>query len=135
MAVTACAVMARAYIATTDFGVAFAARPAAALSIPLKGALNEGHKVLKRSFVASIRLRIDGARKIRLRDGDLLIDTVSGQFVMRKPSIYQEMDNGRKEIERTYVLNKNRSVTFRADAYDRARPLVIDLCCFPRRSG
>ena len=56
-----------AYMATTDFDAAFAAHPAAALSIPLKRALNEGQKVLERSFVAPIRLRIDGARRIRLR--------------------------------------------------------------------
>ena len=55
-----------AYMATTDFDAAFVACLAAALSIPLKRALNEGQKVLERSFVAPIRLRIDGAQAMPL---------------------------------------------------------------------
>jgi uncharacterized delta-60 repeat protein len=74
-----------------------------------------------------IKLRFDGADSLSIdpQSGDLLINTADGVLSQRAPVSYQEIGGTRREVASRFVVENN-DVTFRLDAYDRARPLVID---------
>jgi hypothetical protein len=75
----------------------------------------------------AIKLDFDGVRQIRMdRQGDLILDTGSGEVRHRKAVVYQEIDGRRQEIAGRYALSEGGEVSFEIGAYDRARPLVID---------
>jgi hypothetical protein len=75
---------------------------------------------------ARIRLRLSGQKAAHLsRAGDLVLQTVAGELVMKKPMAYQDDDGARKEIGARYVLKGN-EVSFALASYDRSRALVID---------
>jgi Beta-propeller repeat len=58
--------------------------------------------------------------------GDLLVRRAGAVMRHRKPTIYQESDRGRREIEGRYVRRGSRSIGFEVSAYDRTRALIID---------
>jgi hypothetical protein len=74
-----------------------------------------------------IRLRLEGARSVRLtEDGALLID-LGGRVVRQAaPAVYQESNGARTTIAGRYALRGTRQVRFEVGAYDRTKPLVID---------
>jgi Beta-propeller repeat len=72
-----------------------------------------------------IRLGIEGATKLRLEQGDLVLSSPAGNVHLRRPQIYQQVNGARREIRGGYVLNKN-EVGFRIASYDRLRELIID---------
>ena len=75
----------------------------------------------------TIRLSIQGAEKLEIDShGDLVMDTPAGQVRQRKPLVYQEEGNGRREIAGNYILRNNGEVAFQVSDYDRRRSLVID---------
>ncbi|MBM3956698.1 MAG: SBBP repeat-containing protein [Gemmatimonadetes bacterium] len=76
----------------------------------------------------TIRLRFEGVRGLRLTGaGDLLLETVTGQIVQRRPLLYQETgEGGRREVAGRFALLANKNVGFRVGSYDKTRPLVID---------
>ena len=57
--------------------------------------------------------------------GDLLVDTTTGTFVMRKPKVYQRQGDTRVEVAAHYRL-KGARVQFELAAYNQKRVLVID---------
>ncbi len=59
-------------------------------------------------------------------DGDLVIASEGGEVHFRKPLIFQESSDGRREIPGGYVLKGAREVAFKVGAHDTTRPLVID---------
>jgi hypothetical protein len=46
----------------------------------------------------TIRLRIEGASKLRLASGDLVLGSPGGDVRLRRPFAYQEMNGTKKEI-------------------------------------
>lgn len=73
-----------------------------------------------------IRIRYDGARRVRLdADGNLLLETGTGTLVQHKPVAYQETSGRRQLVEARYVVSGDR-VHLQLARYDRSRPLVID---------
>lgn len=70
-----------------------------------------------------IRLAVEGSCTVD-SDGDLLLD--NGRLTLRKPGIYQQVEDHRKEIHGRYVLQAGNEVGFQVDPYDRTRPLVLD---------
>ncbi|MEW6211467.1 MAG: SBBP repeat-containing protein [Acidobacteriota bacterium] len=74
----------------------------------------------------AIRFRFEGAEKVRLSDGELVIETRSGEIRNRKPVAYQEADCERKEVEVAYALDSRGEISFRVGEYDSTRHLVID---------
>jgi len=76
---------------------------------------------------ADIRLVFEGARKIRINhQGDLVLETASGDVYHRKPLVYQRVDGIKKEIEGRYSLKKVNEAGFEIPAYDKSKPLIID---------
>ena len=74
-----------------------------------------------------ICLSFEGVKSVRVKEGDLVLETPSGQLRHRRPRIYQQLDGGRKvEIAGRFVLRGPRRAGFVLERYDKTRPLVID---------
>ena len=75
----------------------------------------------------TIKLRFDGARKLRLmRNGDLTVAASGGSLVFHCPEIYQLIDGKRAAVDGKFTVEANNAIGFRIGAYDRSKPLVID---------
>lgn len=73
-----------------------------------------------------IRFRMEGARSIKLSpEGDLVLTLGNGETRHRKPIIYQDSTEGRRQIAGGYSIRGNQ-VSFKLGEYDRTQPLVID---------
>jgi uncharacterized protein (TIGR03437 family) len=80
---------------------------------------------------AKIRLRWSDAKRVRLdADGELVIETASGELRQRKPNIYQERNRQRVLIAGGYRLSADGEIRFSIGRYDRTLPLVIDPVLF-----
>jgi gliding motility-associated-like protein len=74
---------------------------------------------------AGIRFTYEGAEKMLLRDGALLVNTSLGRLVERIPLAYQEVNGERTPVSCTYVLTDG-VVGVKPGPYDPALPLIID---------
>jgi len=74
----------------------------------------------------AIRLGIEGATKLRLVHGDLVLSSAGGDVHLRSPQIYQEANGVRYAVRGGYVVQGKNEVGFRLGAYDRRRTLIID---------
>ena len=71
---------------------------------------------------SKIRLKFAGVKGMRVdRNGDLVLQTASGEIRQKKPIVYQE-----KEIAGRYVIRRGHEAGFEVGPYDAAKPLVID---------
>jgi hypothetical protein len=76
---------------------------------------------------SSIKLSVDGARKMRLDErGDLVLNIGGGEIRQRKPFVYQEVNGVKKQIATQYVLRGKSQIGFKVAEYDITRLLVID---------
>ncbi len=76
---------------------------------------------------SKIRFAFKGAEEISIdKEGDLILRTGGGEVRQRKPFIYQEVANGRREIEGRYVKRGRQAVGFEVGDYDTTKSLVID---------
>jgi uncharacterized protein (TIGR03437 family) len=73
-----------------------------------------------------IRLRLEGADHLQLRDGELVLEAYGKQLRMRKPVLYQPLKGGRHRVDGDFVLIGKDEIGFRLGAYDRTQPLVLD---------
>ena len=80
---------------------------------------NADPKAIRLNFAGADGIKVDAA-------GDLIIRAGKDEIRQRKPFLYQEANNVRREIAGRYVLNAKREIGFEIGAYDRALPLVID---------
>jgi len=72
-----------------------------------------------------IRLGIEGASKLRLEQGDLVLSSPGGNVRLRRPHIYQQVNEARREVRGRYVIHQHQ-VGFLVGPYDRRRQLIID---------
>ena len=80
---------------------------------------------------AKIRLRWTDAKRVRIDDnGELVIETASGELRQRKPTVYQERSGRRVLIAGGYRLAADGEIRFSVGRYDRTLPLVIDPVIF-----
>jgi uncharacterized protein (TIGR03437 family) len=78
-----------------------------------------------------IRLRWSDAKQVRLdANGELAIETVSGELRQRKPTVYQERNGRRILIDGEYRLAANGEIRFSLGRYDRTLPVIIDPVLF-----
>jgi uncharacterized protein (TIGR03437 family) len=83
-----------------------------------------------------IRLGWSGARQVRLdANGELMIETVSGELRQRRPTMYQERNGQRVLITGGYVLAADGEIRFSLGPYDRNLPLIIDPVLFALEQG
>jgi cysteine-rich repeat protein len=76
---------------------------------------------------SAIRLRFEGARKLRLdAAGNLVLATGSGEVIHRAPVVYQTIDGERRPIRGGFRKLARNDVGFVVGSYDRTKPLTID---------
>ena len=74
----------------------------------------------------SIRLEFAGAKSLKLRDDELILETAGGDLRFRKPAAYQQKAGAREPVAARYKLLAGNRVAFEVGRYDRTRPLTID---------
>ncbi len=75
----------------------------------------------------AIRLKIDGARKMRINSrGDLVLSVAEGEVELQRPVVYQQLNGEKREIAGNYVISGDHRVTFSVANYDRKAPLILD---------
>ena len=74
-----------------------------------------------------IKMAFEGVEKMQL-DGphDLLLFAADRKLKLHKPFIYQETENGRRQISGSYLLDDHHHVRLKIASYDARKPLVID---------
>jgi uncharacterized repeat protein (TIGR01451 family) len=76
---------------------------------------------------AQIRLQFEGTQRLGISpEGDLILNTATGELRLLKPHVYQDMSGARRDITAAYVLSAEQTVSFALGDYDHATPLVID---------
>ena len=74
-----------------------------------------------------IRLRFDGAQRLKLDDsGDLIVETPFGQLRQLKPVIYQEAAGIKRRVYGKYVVLGELEAGFDVASYDSDLSLIID---------
>lgn len=94
--------------------------------------IREGRSGLKYDLVLApganpnaIRFTYEGADKLQLRNGALIVHTSLGRLVERIPLAYQEVGTERRPVPCSYTL-KDGVVGVRPGPYDPRLPLIID---------
>lgn len=77
------------------------------------------------SDISKIVLAYEGAEKIIVKNGDLLIKTSVGEVKELVPYAYQVIDGVKKEVDCRYVVT-GQQVSFKLKNYDQRAELVID---------
>lgn len=90
-----------------------------------QNALKSNFYVHPGAFPSTIAMRYEGAEKLYLTNGNLIIRTSLGEIIELKPYVYQDSDTGRLEIPARYQL-KGDEVRFLISKYDTTQPLIID---------
>lgn len=90
------------------------------------GALEYDFVVAPGADPSSIRLRIAGARDVRIERGDLVASTDFGELRQQRPVLYQGVGNSRISVPGAFARNGDGTIGFSVGAYDRTLPLVID---------
>src|SRR5581483_11072125 len=74
-----------------------------------------------------IRMQVTGARSLRIgREGDLVIQTRSGELKQLAPRVFQNVRGNRREISARFVLLSPNEIGFRLAKHDPAAALTID---------
>ena len=74
-----------------------------------------------------IQFEITGASQIELdAEGNLALQTSSGELHFQSPAIYQESNGMRVPVSGAYVMNDATHIAFQVAQYDLSKPLVID---------
>ena len=75
----------------------------------------------------AIRFSWQGTGKVSIdAQGDLVLHTGDGVIRQHKPVVYQTLNNGRTEVDGSYVFLAGGQIGFRVGKYDPTKPLVID---------
>ncbi|HYO81294.1 MAG TPA: SBBP repeat-containing protein, partial [Bryobacteraceae bacterium] len=75
----------------------------------------------------SIRLSFPGARKVRVRDGNLVISTSDGRELLhRRPLVYQQSHRWRAEVPARWRIDGEGRARIEPGVYDTSKPLIID---------
>lgn len=91
------------------------------------------HQALEHDFVLApgsdpkqIQIAFQGQTRLHLaKNGDLILNTQTGELVLKRPVIYQEIDKRSVAVSGGYVVHGN-SAGFWVGAYDHHASLVID---------
>jgi uncharacterized repeat protein (TIGR01451 family) len=72
------------------------------------------------------QLEFDGAQKVELSSGSLILKGDGGSLLFAAPSVYQEIDGRRQPVEGRFALRASNRVGFEVGPYDHSRELIID---------
>jgi hypothetical protein len=91
-----------------------------------QGRLEYDFKVAPGADPSQAELQFDGASKVKLSGGDLILTGSDNNVRMRAPRIYQRVGDREQSVKGRFVLRAANRVGFEIGAYDRSRELVID---------
>jgi hypothetical protein len=91
-----------------------------------QGRLEYDFKVAPNADPSQAELQFDGARKVELSGGDLILTGNDNNVRLQAPRIYQRIGDREQPVKGRFVLRANNRVGFEIGAYDRSRELVID---------
>ena len=92
---------------------------------------NQGHleydfQVAPGADPAQAVLQFNGAKRLELSDGALLIHTAETSVRLAAPRVYQEIAGKRQPVEAGFRLRGDNRAGFSIGPYDRSRELIID---------
>ena len=92
---------------------------------------NQGHleydfKVAPGSDPTAAEVEFEGARKLALQNGNLVIENEDGDVQLEAPRVYQEIGGRQQTVEGKFVLRGANRAGFSIGSYDRSRELIID---------
>ena len=71
-------------------------------------------------------LEFDGAKRVELKDGALVVRAGDGSMQLQAPRVYQEIDGKQRAVDGRFVLRGPNRAGFAIGPYDHSRELVID---------
>jgi uncharacterized repeat protein (TIGR01451 family) len=72
------------------------------------------------------QLQFDGAQRLELKNGDLLIHSRTTSARLAAPVVYQQINGRRRSVDAKFVLLSSNRAGFAIGDYDHSRELVID---------
>ncbi|MFZ0771909.1 MAG: SBBP repeat-containing protein [Candidatus Sulfotelmatobacter sp.] len=91
-----------------------------------QGHLEYDFKVAPGADPSQAELQFDGASKLELRGGDLILTGTGAGVRLQAPRVYQRFGDRQQPVEGRFVLRAANRVGFEIGPYDRGRELVID---------
>jgi len=91
-----------------------------------EGRLEYDFQVAPGSDPAQAELEFDGAQRLELKDGALLIHNKTSSVRLEAPGVYQQVAGRRQPVRASFVLRGAKRAGFAIGAYDHSRELVID---------
>jgi hypothetical protein len=92
------------------------------------------HGLLESTFIVApgadpgnVRMRVDGAKGLRIAEaGDLILSLEGSSVKLQQPVAYQIVQGARREVRSGYKLMARNEVGFWLGSYDRRQKLIID---------
>jgi uncharacterized repeat protein (TIGR01451 family) len=91
-----------------------------------QGQLEYDFQVAPGADPSQAQLEFDGAQKIELSSGSLVLKGDGGSLLFAAPSVYQDIDGRRQPVEGRFALRASNRVGFEVGPYDHTRELIID---------
>ena len=91
-----------------------------------QGRLEYDFQVAPGSDPAQAELEFNGAKRLELKDGALVIKSESGSLQLDAPRVYQEIAGRQQAVEASFVLRGANRAGFAIGSYDHSRELIID---------
>jgi len=91
-----------------------------------QGQLEYDFQVAPGADPAQAQLEFDGAQKVELSSGSLILKADGGSLFFAAPNVYQEIDGRRQPVEGRFALRASNRVGFELGPYDHTRELIID---------
>lgn len=91
-----------------------------------QGQLEYDFQVAPGSDPSQAELEFDGAKRVELDHGSLVIKSDGGDVQLEVPRVYQEVGGHQQPVEGRFVLRAANRVGFVIGPYDHSRELVID---------
>lgn len=91
-----------------------------------QGQLEYDFQIAPGADPSQAQLEFDGAQKVELSSGSLILEAHGGSLLFAAPSVYQEIDGRRQPVEGRFALRAENRVGFEVGPYDHSRELIID---------
>ncbi|MGB0010979.1 MAG: SBBP repeat-containing protein [Candidatus Sulfotelmatobacter sp.] len=91
-----------------------------------QGRLEYDFKVAPGADPSEAELQFDGATKLELSHGDLILKGTGASVRLQAPRVYQSIAGHQQPVDGRFVLRAANRVGFDIGTYDRSRELVID---------
>jgi uncharacterized repeat protein (TIGR01451 family) len=91
-----------------------------------QGRLEYDFQVAPGADPTQAELEFDGAKRLEVQDGALVIHSEGESVRLEAPKVYQEIAGRKQAVEGSFVVRGANRAGFAIGAYDRSRELVID---------